>query len=410
MKKILLALLTVAVVLTSCGPAKTEIELYYYKQENQDGLKLLVNEFQKDNPNISVKLLVIPNDADSAMSTRASQGELPAIMQMQSYARVQEYASKGYLVDLSGTEVISKVVDSALPAVTYDGKPYALPMDFAGIGIIYNKDIFADLGLEPPETYDELEVVCEELQAAGIVPFAALLKENWSVGHFITMIHTALLQDVCSYDDFIAGMNSGDLSYGCVDTNRLFSILDFYGANMNSNAAEMDGAAQQRSFGTGEAAMMVQGLWGYIDAMKVNPDLNAGFIPFPVFNDPAKNKLYADVDSCFGISAQASEEEKAAAMAFLDWLSSEKGQKLWVENYKLTLSFKGADVSSLGGPYDDMMASVGEKGSLPWLFSQYPTVVFEDACKNGAQQYMLKSKTASQVIADIDSQWAAATK
>ena len=91
-------------------------------------------------------------------------------------------------------------------------------------------------------------------------------------------------------------------------------------------------------------------------------------------------------------------------------LSSEKGQKLWVENYKLTLSFKGADVSSLGGPYDDMMASVGEKGSLPWLFSQYPTVVFEDACKNGAQQYMLKSKTASQVIADIDSQWAAATK
>ena len=74
MKKILLALLTAAVVLTSCGPAKTEIELYYYKQENQDGLKLLVNEFQKDNPNISVKLLVIPNDADSAMSTRASQG------------------------------------------------------------------------------------------------------------------------------------------------------------------------------------------------------------------------------------------------------------------------------------------------------------------------------------------------
>ena len=266
------------------------------------------------------------------------------------------------------------------------------------------------MGLEPPETYDELEVVCEELQAAGIVPFAALLKENWSVGHFITMIHTALLQDVCSYDDFIAGMNAGTQTYGCVDTDRLFSILDFYGANMNANAAEMDGAAQQRSFGTGEAAMMVQGLWGYIDAMKVNPDLNAGFIPFPVFNDPAKNKLYADVDSCFGISAQASEEEKAAAMAFLDWLSSEKGQKLWVENYKLTLSFKGADVSSLGGPYDDMMASVGEKGSLPWLFSQYPTVVFEDACKNGAQQYMLKSKTASQVIADIDSQWAAATK
>lgn len=410
MKKILAILLVAIVAFTSCGTASkdaVELELYYYKQENQDGLKNLLAAFEKDNPGITVKTLIIPNDADAAMSTRAAQGQLPDIMQMQSYARVQEYAEKGYLVDLTDTDVMSKVLDSAKPAVSYNGKQYALPMDFAGIGVIYNKDLFAEYGIEIPQTWDDLEVVCEKLQAEGIVPFAALLKENWSVGHFITMIHTALLQKAgISFDDFIASMNNGKGSYGDVDTAKLFSIMDFYRANMNSNASEMGGAEQQKSFADGESAMMVQGLWGYLDAKKLNPDLNAGFIPFPVYNDASMNKLYADVDSTFGLSAQSAPEKQAAAMKFLDWLASAKGQKLWVDEYKLTLSFKGADVSALGGPYDDMMSSVAERGSLPWLFSQYPSVVFENACKDGAQQYMNKVKSADKVIKDIDTAWA----
>ena len=40
----------------------------------------------------------------------------------------------------------------------------------------------------------------------------------------------------------------------------------------------------------------------------------------------------------------------------------------------------------------------------------YPTVVFEDACKNGAQAYVFKKKSAEDVIADIDKMWREARK
>lgn len=221
------------------------------------------------------------------------------------------------------------------------------------------------------------------------------------------MVHTALLQEKgITADAFIKAMNEGNASYGDVDTAKLFSILDFYKANMNSNAAEMDGGAQQQSFAKGEAAMMVQGLWAYVDALKLNPNLNAGFIPFPVYNDANMNRIYADVDSTFGVSSQSTPEEQAAALKFLDFLASSEGSKLWVSEYKLTNSFKGGDFSSLGVPYDDLMKSVADKGANPWAFSQYPTDVFEDACKNGAQQYMMQRKTASDVIRDIDAMWA----
>jgi raffinose/stachyose/melibiose transport system substrate-binding protein len=342
------------------------------------------------------------------MSARAAQGALPDILQMQSYSRVKEYASKGFLVDLTEKDCMKDVLPSALPAVTYNNKQYAMPMDYAGIGIIYNKDIFEKCGLEAPQTYRDLVKACAVLTENNYVPFAALLKENWSVGHFITMVHTALLQEKgISAEEFVNKMNEGKASYGDVDTSMLFSILDFYKANMNSNAAEMDGGAQQQSFAKGEAAMMVQGLWAYIDAMKLNPNLNAGFIPFPVYNDASMNKMYADVDSTFGISSQSSPEKQAAAIKFLEFLASEEGSKLWVSEYKLTHSFKGGDFASLGTPYADLMNSVAERGANPWAFSQYPSDVFEDACKNGAQQYMMQKKASAKVIEDIDAQWAA---
>lgn len=391
---------------TSSGNVK--LEMYYYKQENQEGLKKIVRAFEQKNPGVTIDMLIIPNDADSAMSARAAQGDLPDILQMQSYSRIKEYASKGFLLDLSNEEAMNNVLPSSLPAVSWNGKQYAVPMDYAGIGIIYNKDIFDKLGIKAPTTYRELELACRTLKSNNVVPFAALLKENWSVGHFITMVHTALLKEKgIDPEKFIGDMNAGKSSYGVVDTSKLFTTLDFYRNSMNTNAAEMGGGEQQQSFAKGESAMMVQGLWAYVDALKLNPNLNAGFIPFPVYNDAKMNTFYADVDSTFGISSQSSSEKQEVAKKFLNWLTSAEGQKLWMDEYKLIPPFKGVDVSAFGGPYVDLMASVEAKGSMPWAFSQYPTDVFEDACKNGAQQYMMQRKAPAEVIEDIDSQWAA---
>ncbi|MCE5256911.1 MAG: extracellular solute-binding protein [Spirochaetaceae bacterium] len=409
MKRIV-SLLLVLLAFTGMVSAQ-KLEMYYYKQENQEGLKKLVAQFVKENPGITIDMLIIPNDADATMSARAAQGKLPDILQMQSYSRVQEYAEKGYLVDLTKQPVLGKVVDSSKPSVTWNNKLYGLPMDFAGIGIIYNKDIFAKYNLKVPTTYRELDKACRTLNEKGITPFAGLLKENWSMGHFITMVHTSLLAEKgIPVSKFIADMNAGKTSYGVVDTDKLFAVIDFYRKNMDKNAEEMAWNEQVASFADGRAAMMVQGLWSYGAAIGANPKINCGFVPFPVFNDAKKNVFYADVDSCFGVSAQSSPEKKAASLKFLEWLATPQAQKIWVEDYKLTLSFKGADVSKLGGPFVDLMTNVNKNGAYPWAFASYPTAVFEDACKNGAQQYVFNKKTADEVIADIDKQWAANRK
>jgi raffinose/stachyose/melibiose transport system substrate-binding protein len=403
MKKVLVLFL---LVLVAAAGFAQKLELYYYKQENQEGLKKLVDTFVRENPGVSIDLLIIPNDADATMAARAASGKLSEILQMQSYSRVFEYAQKGYVLDLSREPVMDRVIPSAKPAVTWNGKQWALPMDFAGIGIIYNRDMFRKYGLQPPATYRDLERITRTLKSSGVTPYAGLLKENWSIGHFITLVHTNLLAAKgIAVDKFIADMDAGRTSYGVVDTRTLFSMIDQYVANMDSNAAEMSWDQQQASFAGGKSPMMVQGLWSYGAAIGTNPGLDAGFVPFPVFNDPAMVKFYADVDSCFGISAQAPPDKQAAARKFLAWLATPQAIKIWTTDYKLTISFKGADLSSMKPPFVELMSTVGKYGAYPWAFSMYPTAVFEDAVKNGAQAYAFKKKTADAVIADIDRQW-----
>lgn len=411
MKKILFAIISLVLLAGAVFAQPVDLEMYYYKQENQEGLKKLVAAYTAKT-GVKISLLIVPNDADATMSARAAQGKLPDILQMQTYARVWEYASKGYVLDLSKQPVLTKVVDSSKSSVTYNGKQYALPMDYAGIGIIYNKDIFAKYKLKAPTTARELARVCKTLKDNGITPFAGLLNENWSAGHFITLVHTSLLvgEKKISVEQFVADMKAGKASYGVVDKAKLFSALDFYRDNMDPKAAEWGWNEQQAAFAQGKAAMMVQGLWSYGAAIGTNPSLNCGFIPYPVFDNAKLNKMYADIDSCFGVSAQSPKEKQAAALAFLEWLATPEAQKIWIEDYKLVPAFKGANLSSMKQPFQDLLASVAKNGAYPWAFASYPTTAFEDGCKNGAQQYMFKKVTGDQVIDSVDKIWAKAVK
>lgn len=395
---------------------KRTIELFYYKQENQVGLRKVVAAFQTSHPDILVRLLITPNDEDATMQKRALEGTLPAIIQMPAYTRIVEYARKGYILPLDGTAVLQNVIETSLSSVAYGNKSYGVPMDYSAIGIIYNKAIFEKFGLKVPETFSELKEVCNSLKLNSITPFAALLKENWSAGHFFSMVHTMLLTqnlnardskgEENAFSSFITDMNMGKIRYSSrIDMAKLFEVLNFYRDNIDARAFDMDGSAQVLSFAKGEAAMMVQGLWSYTDIKKKNPNLNVGFAPFPIFDDAAKNKPYADVDSAFVVSAQASLQEQKDAIEFLNWLSGEVGSAFWVEFYRLTHSFKGGNFKSLGRPYTDLMSTVAQRGAYPWLFARYPTRVFEDACKNGAQQYLLRGMSEESVLHAIDDAW-----
>jgi raffinose/stachyose/melibiose transport system substrate-binding protein len=385
-----------------------QLTMSIYKQEITQTLPKMLDAFSKANPGITISIEIHPNDGGATQAAAAAAGKLPDIMQQPAYAGVFESAKNGYILDLSKQPILSKVIDGAKPAVTYNGKYYAVPMDFAGIGIIYNKDIFAKYKLTPPKTYLELQKVAKTLKDNGVTPFAGLLKENWSIGHFIEMLHSSMLGakvGTAGLMKFVDQMNAGETSFDKgVDMASLFKIMDWYKANMADNATEMSWDQQQAAYIKGEAAMMVQGLWSLPNA-KDNPNLRSGFIPFPWSNKAVENRFFADVDSTFTVSAQSTPEKQAAALKFINWLSSPAAVKIWTTDIQLASTVKGADVSGMPAPFQDLMNSVNKSGSYPWVFYMMPTSTWEQAIKNGALGYVLGKEKPDQIVAEINESW-----
>jgi raffinose/stachyose/melibiose transport system substrate-binding protein len=409
LKGIFLILVVGLIGSTVLAAENVKLNFFFYKQEISDQLKEMAAAFSKTHPNITIDLEMVPNDSMAVLRSRMASGQAPEIIQLQSYAAVFEFAQAGWLLDLTKEPVLAKVAGNTKTAVTYKGKVYALPMDVAGIGIIYNKDIFKKYQLQPPTTFNQLRAVCNTLKKNKITPFASMFKVNWSLGHFLSMAHTTLAGSKVL--PWIAAMNEGKASFADpVNTTELFKLLDFYKANSDPKAAEFDWNEQQAAFAKGEAAMMVQGLWSYGAAIGTNPKLNCGFIPFPCSNNAKNNKLFADVDSTLAVAASASPEKIKAAKTFLEWLATPEAIKIWVEKCKLVPTFKGADVSKMDAPFQDLVGYLNSGKTNPWAFSMYPVAAFEDAAKNGAQEYIFGRKSAKQVIQYFDETWRKAVK
>jgi raffinose/stachyose/melibiose transport system substrate-binding protein len=80
------------------------------------------------------------------------------------------------------------VYDFAIERVTaQDGTIYGIPGEMETIGIFYNTEIFADLGLDEPQDLDGLREAAETIRDADIIPLAVSDKAGWEGGHLLSM-------------------------------------------------------------------------------------------------------------------------------------------------------------------------------------------------------------------------------
>lgn len=92
------------------------------------------------------------------------------------------------------------VPESAAEALTVDGKIYGVLYGILYSSIHYNMDVFEEVGVEVPTTFDEFLDVCEKIKAAGITPIA-LKSDSWAgfiwFQHLLAAKDPQLYLDVC---------------------------------------------------------------------------------------------------------------------------------------------------------------------------------------------------------------------
>ena len=69
--------------------------------------------------------------------------------------------------------------------IKIDGKVWAIAMMVNAQHLMYRKDILADLGIDPPTSYDEVLAAAAKIQEAGVVdyPFGGTYAAGWNLGN-----------------------------------------------------------------------------------------------------------------------------------------------------------------------------------------------------------------------------------
>src|SRR5215216_5817191 len=85
--------------------------------------------------------------------------------------RMQQFAEDGLLTDISDLWPIDGMGDAFKEASTSsDGKQYLVPYDYYPWAVFYSKSVFDQNGWTPPENYDDMIALAQEMQGRNVAP------------------------------------------------------------------------------------------------------------------------------------------------------------------------------------------------------------------------------------------------
>ncbi|MCR5149209.1 MAG: extracellular solute-binding protein [Eubacterium sp.] len=228
------------------------------------------------------------------------------------------YGLRDAVLDLNqfsdADEVKSRFYDSALTAFSFDGALYALPETMTFPVMFYRKDILDDLGLDIPETWDDVQVIMTVLaknqMEFGMLPseqiFAMMLYQNGGQYYNEGGISSALDSDIA--------------------VNTFKQYCEFY----TDYGLDKTTSVEER-FRTGECPIIIADYTVYNNLEVSAPDI-AGLWDFTMV--PGTVKPDGTVDhsvSCTGLASMimADTKKKDECWTFLKWWTSSDVQALY---------------------------------------------------------------------------------
>lgn len=411
----------------SAAPAEeVTFDIFQFKVEINDALKKAIETYMGEHPNVHINLETVGGGADYGAALRAKmQSAPPTIFNIGGPQDTKDWMNN--LEDLSGESWVSNAVNGTLLAVTVDGKVYGMPYNIEGYGLVYNKNIFKDAGIdgatltsfdaisnafatlkqkidagEMKEKYPQLEAVTE---------LAA--KETW-----ITGLHTL---NVGLSNEFKGGgteaFNAKTVNFTYKDALKaLFDLQADYTSNAKSkgNLNAIDYATE---VGGGLAiervAAIQQGNWIFGDVKNVDENVanNLGILPIPL-KGVKEDSIPVGVPMYWCVNSQSKDAQKAAAKEFLNWLyQSDEGKSIVINEFYFIppfTNYQGLEPSDALGKAVKSFADAGK--TMPWVFMGFPTDWGMGVFGTKMQDYFAGKLTFDQVVEESKTAWADSRK
>lgn len=296
----------------------------------REAFQKAIDDFTAANPHIKVENDVMSANDDgfrTKVNTDMTSGNEPDLLFYFVGADAAEIINSGKVVALdeelaADAEWKNGFAPAALDFTKHtDGKTYAIPLTGFFEGLMVNKKIFADNGIELPTDWDKFKAAVSALKAKGIIPLSGPFDQShYLIEHFVLAAAGAEGQAKALKDGVDPNWEKG-----------LAAMKEVYDLGaFPEDAATIDLGMAANYYSQGLAGMILEGSWaigGFSDDVKANTTV----LPFPAI--PGGAGTGKDVVGGFGTGFYMSKAayddaaKKDATLALLKHLTSPESIK-----------------------------------------------------------------------------------
>jgi len=404
--------------LGGCGPknevpGKKVVTVWHWMTDREAVLVSLADKYEAST---GVKIdfeLYAPSEAYAQKVRAAAQGSnLPDIFGVLGEKRdFAAYIKAGHIADLTGymeennqdweKRFFSKAlaVNEFAEGNAYGVKPgiYGVPIDIMTIMLLYNKDIFREMGLDPerpPATWEEFLIIGKKLKETNRQGLVSGWGEIW----MIDCLANDFAFNIMGKDKVLATIR-GEVPYTDPDWVRVFALFkEMQDAGLLYNGLiSMVNKTAEQLFANGKAAFAFNGSWCVNVYKEMNPDLKYGaFLP-PRVSDKFTVSVWGGAGSSFMVYDKSKNKEEA--IKFLKWLTDKEQQALLAQETRNL----PANKESIGkiSPILAQFSSAMEYSTHPsiWGVSEFSPVI--EAFDKGIQSIIIGEKTPEQIAQEV---------
>ena len=276
----------------------------------------LVERFEAANPDVDVELNIFDHEGFKTTVRNFLTSQQPDIITWFAGNRMKTFVDRDLLEDVSDVwqaNGLDETFASSKAALTIDGKQYGVPYSYYQWGVYYRKDIFDELGLSAPATWDEFMAVNASLKENGVTPITIGTKFLWTAAGWFDYLNVRI-----NGLDFHLDVAAGNVPYTDDRVRAVFAkwqeLLD-NGYFIDNHASYSWQEAQAFMF-QGDAAMYLIGNF-FVPFFPEDLADQISFFPFPVIDPNVAIYEDAPTDTVHIPSGAQNKEDARKFLAFI---------------------------------------------------------------------------------------------
>ena len=395
----ILVLSTSAVAVVAASTAFAGTVKYYadYDPAPLAAMEEIIADFEAANPEIDIQLQNFDHEGYKTSIRNFLTADAPDLANWYAGNRMAPFVNAGQFADISDVWEANGLKDSlasALPSMTIDEKQWGIPYTYYQWGIYYNKDAYAKVGAEVPETYEQFVANCALFKDAGIDCLTTGTKALWPGAGIFDYMNLRT-----NGYEFHMDLANGKVPWTDDRVRATFAewakLVEPGYISANHAALDWQDAASQLVQGT--AANYVMGNFAvavFKEGGMTNDTL--GFMPFPTINPDVVRAEEAPTDTIHLTAAASNVED---AKAFLAYMAGAEAQtKMNAAMGQLPIN-KDATVAE-----DDPFIKAGfellstTEGGIAQFFDRDAPAEMAKIGMEGFQEFMVKPGNVDKIL------------